>query len=201
MPERVAIPGFLRGRRYVAENADLEFFNLYEASSPEVLKGPDYRERLENPTPWTVAAVKHFRSVARSICTVAATTGRAQGGLMATWRYDVADDQADEHRRILETEILPALAVRPGFAGAHLLAADVEASKVDTAEQRARSERNRVPRWVILAEGWGDGEPFEAACRDALSHKVLTDLGAQGDLAFGTYRLQASRTKTPSTVG
>jgi hypothetical protein len=72
---------------------------------------------------------------------------------------------------------------------------------VDTAEQRARSERNRVPRWVVLAEGWGDERPFEAACRDTLSHKVLTDLGARGDLAFGTYRLQASRTKTPSTLG
>jgi hypothetical protein len=201
MPERVAIPGFLRGRRYVAANADLEFFNLYEAENPDVLKGPDYRERLENPTPWTVAAVKHFRNVARSICTVAATTGRAQGGLMATWRYDVADSRAEEHRRILETEILPALALRPGIAGAHLLVADVEASEVDTAEQRARSERNRVPRWVVLAEGWGDERPFEAACRDTLSHKVLTDLGARGDLAFGTYRLQASRTKTPSTLG
>ena len=57
MPERVAIPGFLRGRRYVALDADLEFFNLYEAASPKVLAGPDYLERLNNPTPWTRASV------------------------------------------------------------------------------------------------------------------------------------------------
>src|SRR3712207_1130021 len=143
MPERVAIPGFLRGRRYAALRADLEFFNLYEAETPEVLKGPDYRERLENPTPWTIAAVKHFRGVARSICTVAASAGLAQGGLIATWRYDVADDRAEGHRRVLEFELLPALARRPGMAGCHLLLADVEASKVETAEQRARSEKNR----------------------------------------------------------
>jgi hypothetical protein len=81
MPERVGIPGFLRGRRYVAIRAELEFFNLYEASSPQVVIGVDYRARLENPTPWTVATVKHFRSVARSVCRVAATYGRGQGGL------------------------------------------------------------------------------------------------------------------------
>ncbi|MBM3531267.1 MAG: hypothetical protein FJX62_24605, partial [Alphaproteobacteria bacterium] len=73
MPERVGIPGFLRGRRYAAIRADLEFFNLYEALSPQVVAGTDYQTRLNNPTPWTLAAVKHFRKVARSICRVAAT--------------------------------------------------------------------------------------------------------------------------------
>jgi len=66
MPERVAIPGFLRGRRYVASEADLEFFNLYEARDHAVVTGPDYAARLNAPTPWTLKTVKHFRSVARS---------------------------------------------------------------------------------------------------------------------------------------
>src|SRR5690606_13279244 len=52
MPERVGIPGFLRGRRYVALSADLEYFNLYEALSPQVLTGADYQSRLNAPTPW-----------------------------------------------------------------------------------------------------------------------------------------------------
>ena len=40
MPERVGIPGFRRGRRYIAVEGTPEFFNLYEADSPEVLGGP-----------------------------------------------------------------------------------------------------------------------------------------------------------------
>ena len=59
MPERVGIPGFLRGRRYVALRGAPEFFNLYETRSPAVVSGPDYLARLNAPTPWTLASVQH----------------------------------------------------------------------------------------------------------------------------------------------
>ncbi len=39
MPERVGIPGFLRGRRYIALDARPEFFTLYETASPAVTTG------------------------------------------------------------------------------------------------------------------------------------------------------------------
>ena len=50
MPERVGIPGFRRGRRYVAVNGAPEFFVLYEADSPEVLGGIDFLNRLNAPS-------------------------------------------------------------------------------------------------------------------------------------------------------
>ena len=53
MPERVGISGFRRGRRYVAVSGGPEYFNLYEADSPEVLGGQDYLNRLNSPTDWT----------------------------------------------------------------------------------------------------------------------------------------------------
>ena len=66
MPERVGIPGFRRGRRYVAVGSTPEYFNLYEADSPEVLGGQDYLNRLNAPTEWTrrvqsVGALRRFR--------------------------------------------------------------------------------------------------------------------------------------------
>src|ERR1700745_2860715 len=42
MPERVGIPGFRRGRRYIAKYGEPEFFTLYETDSPEGLAGTDY---------------------------------------------------------------------------------------------------------------------------------------------------------------
>ena len=53
MPERVGIPGFRRGRRFIAVDAAThpEFFTLYEADTIEVLKGQDYANRLNDPTP------------------------------------------------------------------------------------------------------------------------------------------------------
>ena len=50
MPERVGIPGFRRGRRFVAIEGRPEYFNLYEADSAETLGGQDYLNRLNAPT-------------------------------------------------------------------------------------------------------------------------------------------------------
>ena len=60
MPERVGIPGFLRGRRYVAHAGEPEFFTLYETISPRTVTGPDYLARLNDPTPWTRATIPYF---------------------------------------------------------------------------------------------------------------------------------------------
>lgn len=201
MPERVGIPGFLRGRRYVAIDADLEFFNLYEAVSVEVLKSQDYTARVNAPTPWTLRAVKHFRSVSRSICRVAQTTGPAQGGLIATLRYDVPDAMSASHKASLQRSVIPDLLERSGVAGLHLLMADAEASGVATAEQQARGVANAVPRWVLLLEGWGDEAGFIELARAELSATRLDPLGAQGPYTLGLYRHQITRTKTAWSAG
>ena len=201
MPERVGIPGFLRGRRYVAIEADLEFFNLYEALSVEVLKGQDYTARVNAPTPWTLAAVKHFRSVARSICRVAHSAGPAQGGLIATLRYDVPEAQTAEHRAALLRQFVPDLLARAGVAGVHVLTADAEASGVATAEQKARGVANAVPRWVLLLEGWGDEAEFASLAKAELAGEKLTALGGEGPFDLGLYRHQITRTKTAWSAG
>lgn len=200
MPERVGIPGFLRGRRYQAIEADLEFFNLYEAVTPEVLTGPDYQARLDDPTPWTRAAVRHFRDVARSICRVDASHGPGQGGLAATWRYDVAEGRQQAHREALGGRLLPRVAEAGGIAGCHLLIADRPASAVDTAERKLREGENRVPGWIIVVEGWGDEAPFRQVCRSMLSAEALEAEGAEPPIAFGLYRLQTTA-NAPAAAG
>jgi hypothetical protein len=201
MPERVGIPGFLRGRRYVAIDAELEFFNLYEAQTVEVLKGQDYAARVNAPTPWTFSAVKHFRSVARAICRVAHTSGPAQGGLMATLRYDVPDNIASAHKAALLRGLVPDLLAMRGVAGVHLLTADAQASGVATAEQTARGVANAVPRWVLLVEGWGDETDFIALAKTELDAEELRALGGEGPFSLGLYRHQITRTKTAWSAG
>ena len=194
MPERVGIPGFLRGRRFVAIDADLEFFNVYETQSIDVVKGPEYRARLNAPTSWTMATVKHFRSVARALAQVAASLGTADGGIIATLRYDVADDRVALEPAVMAERVLPGLCELPGVAGAHLLVADMEASGEVTAEQRARGVANAVPRFALLVEGWGDEASFIAAMREALSLDGLRMLGAIEPLRLGFYRHQITLT-------
>lgn len=200
MPERVGIPGFLRGRRYVAIDADLEFFNLYEALSVETLKSQDYTTRVNAPTLWTLSAVKHFRSVARSICRVAQSTGPGQGGLIATLRYGVREGDEKAHRQALR-QFIPDLLDKPGVAAVHLLVADTDASGVATAEQKARGVANAVPRWVLLLEGWGDEGDFVALAKQELSPAALDAIGGEGPYSLGLYRHQVTRTKTAWSAG
>lgn len=195
MPERVAIPGFLRGRRYVGIAARLEYFNLYETESLEVLQGEHYAERLNHPTPWTLATMQYFRSVSRSLCHVAGTFGQAQGGLLATVRYDAPDASAQAHRALLTGQFLPALLRQSGVAGAHLLVADPQSSGASSAEQRARGVANVVPRWILLLEGWGDDRPFTALVRQQFAPEQMQSLGAVGASEVDVYRHQITHVR------
>mgnify|MGYP001806490858 FL=1 len=190
MPERVAIPGFLRGRRFIATDARLGFFNLYETVSADVVSGPDYRRRLDNPTPRTISAVRHFRNVARSLCAVAAMTGTAQGGLVATLRYEVEAGHEARHRERMMGEIVPGLAVAPGVAAVKFLEADRTASGYVNAEQRARGAPNMVPPFVLIVEGWADEGSFLDLVRSILSVEACADLGISSDYALEFFRHQ-----------
>lgn len=199
MPERAGIPGFLRGRRYAAVRGEPEFFNLYETVSRMTVTSPDYLARLNAPTPWTVATVRHFRSVSRSLCRVAASFGDGQGGTIATFRYDVDDAHAGAHHARLAQQVLPALAAQAGVAGCHLLIADEAASAVDTEERKVRAERNLVPRWIVLVEGWGDVERFAEACEAFAAGPAFGDAAAPPTL--GIYRLQNARSTFAWSAG
>ena len=199
MPERAGITGFLRGRRYIAVDGSApEYFNLYETESPSTLTGPDYLARLNNPTPWTVATVKHFRGVARSLCAVAASYGAGQGGLIATFRYAVDESRAQAHRQGMADLALPRVAQLPGVAGSHLLIADEAASAVETVEKKVRAEKNLIPRWIVLIESWDDVEPFMALCGELAQDAAFAD--ATSAPTVSVYRLQNSRSKLPGSA-
>lgn len=187
MPERVAVPGFRRGRRYRALEGRPEFFTLYETRTPEVLTGADYLARLNAPTPWTRGVTASFTDTARSLCRVALSLGPGEGGLIMTWRYDVAAGREDGHRATL-ANILDDLSKREGIAGAHLCIADRDASGIQTEEKRGRPS-NLVPGWVVLVECGAERAALEDACRSALPDEVLAKAGAT-DVERGLYQLQ-----------
>lgn len=200
MPERVGIPGFVRGRRFAAIEAAPEFFTLYETQSPQVLSGADYTARLNNPTPWTRRCSAAFVNAARSLCTVALSLGTGQGGLAVTLRYDVAEGREEEQRKLLVEGLLPRLAGRPGVCGAHLCVADRGASAIETAEKKVRAEKARVWNWIVIVEGASAPDLLRAACDELLPEAALEAAGAVG-IERGLYQLQYSRCKTASSAG
>lgn len=200
MPERVGIPGFRRGRRYIAEQGRPEYFNLYEVDTLEVLTGQDYLGCLNNPTPWTRRAVAYFRNVSRSLCRVGGSFGYGQGGVIMTWRFETMSGQEDECRRYLAREALPAVVDRPGTVGAHFGVADRSGSEIVTEEKKARGTATIVPGWIILVEGIS-AAALEQAAEPPLGVGALRAHGAANPIECGVYRLEYSRAKTAFAVG
>lgn len=183
MPERVGTPGFLRGRRYRAIDADPEFFTLYETQSTAVLSGPEYLRRLNHPTDWTRRAITFFTDTSRSLCEVLASRGHADGAILQTWRYEVDPDRRGEHTQRMLAEVM-ALSEIEGVVGVHLCACDLGASSIVTEEKKGRP-RNGVPGWVLLLECASDEWSRLRLDPRWMSEQRLLDLGAvakpQGD--------------------
>ncbi len=187
MPERVGIPGFRRGRRFIAIDPATrpEFFTLYEADTIEVLKGQDYANRLNDPTPATKATTSQFLDTARALARVLETTGPGAGGIMLTVRF-AAKDTAIGALRVLTRSLIGAR-----ICGAHLCRADLDASGIRTSETRGRRDIEVPPAWFVLLEAT-DAD----ALAGVLPDEALSAAGAQPPFQRGLYRLEYLRTKT-----
>lgn len=193
MPERVGIPGFLRGRRYRAADRATrpEYFTLYETQTFEVMRGADYLNRLNAPTAWTKQATSHFLTTSRSLARVLASFGVGPGGALATLRFDVAEDDADA-TRVKLADRLARIATQAEITGAHLLRADPDASATKTAESKDRKDIEAPARWAVLIE----------ACSPAALKGPLGQVRrVVGDGVAGRYLLEHTRLKTAWCAG
>jgi hypothetical protein len=86
--ERIAVPGFLLGRRYEAVRGAPQYFCFYLTQSPGVLKSPAYLERLDNPTPQTRKIMSGpFRDMVRTACSLSLRIGVMRGAVAVTVRF------------------------------------------------------------------------------------------------------------------
>ncbi|WP_237215667.1 hypothetical protein [Falsiroseomonas oryziterrae] len=180
MAERVAIPGFRRARRGVALLGAPAFFTLYEADSLEVLRGQEYRNRLDGPTEWTRRVMAGLAGVSRGLAEVAASFGSGGlGGLMLTLRFAAAPAARDAIGSLLRD-----VAARERVAGAHLCVTDRTASGAETTEARLR-EDSGAPDWFVLVEATD-----AAALEGVLPEHALREAGVAGAILRATYRIE-----------
>jgi len=149
MPERLSIPGFLRGTRWIA--GESSYFVLYETAELAAITSGPYLDRLNNPTPWSRKMMPHHRNMVRSLCLVRASHGHGLPGALATVRFSRGKD-------------LPQLPSRQGVTGAHLL--EAQPMPVTTEEQRIRGG-DATADWVLLVGGYDAGAVEQAARQPA----------------------------------
>jgi len=91
--ERLAVPGFLFGRRHKAVSGAPGYFNFYMVETPEVLTSKPYLERLDHPTPMTCIVMSEvFINMNRTVCRRTARRGSFRGAFAVTARFSQAPD-------------------------------------------------------------------------------------------------------------
>lgn len=170
LPERLAIPGFLRGRRHVATDpaSRWPYFILYELADAAVMTSAAYLERLNNPTPWSKKVMAACR-LSRTLCRVAATRGEGVAAHVVTAKLGKSEAAAE-------------LAGRPGVTAVHLLERDESVTRPRTSEESLR-------------RGGGDESIERALIVEGYAGALLQQLLSREGLAADRYVLSHLMTK------
>lgn len=195
-PERMGIPGFLRGSRWAAADGGEGFFVLYELQGYDTLVSPGYLARLNAPSLWSTQMMPHHRNMVRSQCRVLESRGGALSGHALTVRLSPQPGQEEGLRASLR-ELAQALATRPGLSAGHLL--QTETPKIAaTTEQKIRGGADQAADWVFIACGY-DSAVLQTLAAIELGDEGLQGQGARAGAVRGLYTL--SHTNTPADVG
>ena len=94
LAERIAVPGFLIGRRHEAISGQPRYFNFYVTQSVEVLKSAAYLGRLDAPTPMTRTVMSEiFKDMIRTVCRRTFRLGVMRGTGVVTVRFGERRDE------------------------------------------------------------------------------------------------------------
>ncbi len=182
LKERLAVPGFVQGRRYSAAGPGSQYLILYTVDDPSVFASLEYQERLNHPSERTREVMPALRNMNWSLCRVEASSGFGAGRWLQTARFSPDPECVAGLRSALTGEV-QVLATRSGLCAAHLLIVDRDRSRAPTREAELRMGRDSVADWVLLVEG--HDEAAVAQDRSAL----LRPDGAASEVSAELYAL------------
>lgn len=190
MVGRVALPGFVRGRRCIAAKANRDFLVWYEVEGVEVLKSKAYLDKANAPSELTRRTTPYIKNSARALARIRHSLGVGTGGCVLTLRFDAAPGSEKGLEEHLVSKALPAVADIPEITGAHFCVADLEVSSIVPVERQGRP--TAIPRWIVLVEG----VTLDAVNAAADAHlSDLQKLGSTDPVERDTYTLQIMVTK------
>jgi hypothetical protein len=174
LAERLAVPGFLLGRRHEASSGSPRYFTFYVTETPDVLASSPYLARLNDPTPLTRSVMTGvFQNMIRTICRRTATVGRFRGSSVVTLRFQQAPDSA------LVLSLFETMIQDPAVARAELWDAVQLQDRAVAEEERLRGGDRRIAACVVID-----------AVRESAAAAIASELSGKFPLAeTGIYRL------------
>jgi hypothetical protein len=181
--ERLAVPGFLFGRRHQAISGGSGYFNFYLVESPSVLTSKPYLERLDNPTPLTKRIMSEvFINMNRTVCSRTLRRGGFRGVYAVTVRFDETPDESTLAGTIDK------LVTDPAIASAEIWIATDPAGQPVSMEEKLRGGDKKIKGALMVdtlrqadAESLGKRFEKEFPGTQVGVFRVLCQLG-RGDL-------------------
>ena len=184
LEERVAIPGFLEARRYVAHDGNPKYLSLYSTETFDVLDSAAYRTALANQTAWSKANIARFKDMIRGVARITISRGTGRGAALGIIRLRPPAGGEDELRSALRERLDPAKL--DGIISMHLLENDAALSRPLTDEPGAPNPG--AGDWFVLIDATDIGA-IPAAMAAFATFKSET-------VSSGVYRLMFDLTKS-----
>lgn len=185
-PERLAVPGFRCGLRYVALRGRPKYMAFYEIDRPAVLRGKAYLGRLNDPTPWTQKTMRSVTNAERIVYLPKLDLGRGHGAALWSARF-VSEKPADKVQGALEKR-LQQLAGR--LQRVRLWQSDTGLSDVESEERRLRGDGPSPQSWCVILEATTHPALADAMARHPLD-KALQRAGLTTKAKVGHYRMMS----------
>ena len=160
LEERVAIPGFLEARRYVAHEGKPKYLSLYSTKTFDVLDSPAYRTALANQTAWSKANIARFRNMIRAVARITVSRGVGRGAALGIIRLRPPSG-GEKLRAALQDLLDPAKL--DGVLSMHLIESDPALSKPLTDDPAAANPG--AGDWFVLIDATGVDAVAPAAAR------------------------------------
>jgi hypothetical protein len=181
--ERLAVPGFVFGRRHQAISGSCGYFNFYLVESPDVLTSKPYLARLDNPTPMTKKVMSEiFVNMNRTVCRRTLRKGGFRGAYAVTVRFNAAPDEG------ALAVTLDALVADTAVAGGEIwIALDAKGMPVSQEEKLRGGDKKIAGGLMIDTLRQGDAEKIAGELgkqfpgTDVGVFRVLCQLG-RGDV-------------------
>lgn len=158
MPERISLPGFLRGYRAIGiegTNLNHKYFMMYEAKNKEVFVSKEYLERLNNPTKWTKEILSNYISPSRTICSVISSKSIGSGNFILTVRF--LDEQFNKNHDLEQLKVFISKVTEfQNITGMHFIVGDKSFGQMNTEEKKYRSSQGKQDQIIsqaIILEG------------------------------------------------
>lgn len=190
LPDRIQrMPGFLRGRRYVAMSGAPQFLTLYDLQSTAVMLSDAHTQLRQHRTERDRFFVPQFRNTIKGICDVAARAGNdiGDGSYLVLLPVQAVEGHADDVADAIRHGWLSRLAAAAGITRATIALRNEAVTRASSAKDDRTGDR--YADGLIAVEASDDAGIAAAVAALSTAHLAALGVAPQWDMTPAVLRL------------